>query len=291
MKPAPFSYRRAETVDEAIALLAEWGEEARLLAGGQSLVPLLNTRLARPGCLIDINPISELDFIDSRNGDVAVGALTRHAELEWSTTIAQRVPLLAECVRWVGDRQVRLRGTLGGSLAHADPTAELPLAAVALGAHVAVAGGAGTRELAAEEFFDGYYMTRLAAGEMITEVTFPASVGRVSAFAEVARRHGDFAILAVAAVGQPGEGGTWRSLRIALGGVADRPILCEEAGTMAAGTRLGDDERRAIGEACVLAAKPRSDIRASAEYRRHLIPVYVSRVLAALEARRPGAER
>jgi carbon-monoxide dehydrogenase medium subunit len=259
-----------------------------LLAGGQSLVPLLNARLARPGCLVDVNRISGLDFVEARNGDIAVGALTRHAELEWSPLIAERVPLLAECVRFVGDRQIRLRGTLGGSLAHADPTAELPLAAVTLGARIRASGRSGTREMPAEEFFAGYYTTRLEPGEMITEVVFPTPAGQVTAFAEVARRHGDFAILAVAAAGEPGPDATWRTLRIALSGVGDRPVLCEEAAAVAAGSSLGQDERRAVAEACLSAVRPKSDIRASAEYRRHLISIYVARVLASLDARRNG---
>jgi carbon-monoxide dehydrogenase medium subunit len=286
MTPAPFSYRRAGSVDEAVALLEEWGEEARLLAGGQSLMPLLNARLARPACLVDVNGIGGLGSIEARNGDVSIGALTRHAQVEWSPVVAERLPLLADIVRLVGDRQVRLRGTLGGSLAHADPTGELPLAALTLGARVRAKSTGGSRELPAEDFFQGYYTTDLAPAEMITEIVFPAPPGRVTACAEVARRHGDFAILAVAAAGEPGPEGTWRALRIGLGGVADRPVLCTEAATLAAGRRLGRDERRAIGEACIAAAHPRSDIRASAEYRQHLIPIYVERVLAALEERR-----
>ena len=252
---------------EAVARLREWDGEARLLAGGQSLVPLLNMRLARPACLVDINSIEGLDRIREEDGNVRIGALARHATLEWSPVVAARVPLLARIVRFVGDRQVRMRGTLGGSLAHADPTGELPLAAVALGATVNVRGPDGSRELPAEELCEGPYAAALASAEMITEVTFPAQAGVACAFAELARRHGDFAVLAVAAVGEPGAAGTWSSVRIALAGVAGCPFLAAKASALATGSRLEPDVVAAAGEACAAAAEPYSDIRASADYR------------------------
>jgi aerobic carbon-monoxide dehydrogenase medium subunit len=286
VKPAPFAYHRAHSVDEAVSLLAELGDEARLLAGGQSLVPLLNARLARPTAVIDVNRIAGLDGIVKEDGRLRVGALVRHAQLEWSPEITDALPLLGEMVRFVGDRQVRLRGTLGGSLAHADPTAELPLAAVTLGATVVAHGPGGGREIAAEELVQGYYTTSLAPDEMITEIAFPVGADHVGAFAEVARRHGDFAVLAVAATGVVGDDGAWRSLRIGLAGVGNRPVLCVEAAALGIGSRLDAETRRAIGEACLDVAEPKSDVRASAEYRRHLVRVYVSRVLETLERRR-----
>jgi carbon-monoxide dehydrogenase medium subunit len=286
VKPAPFAYRRAHSVDEAVSLLAELGDEARLLAGGQSLVPLLNARLARPTAVIDVNRIAGLDGIVKEDGQLRVGALVRHAQLEWSPEIAAELPLLGEMVRFVGDRQVRLRGTLGGSLAHADPTAELPLAAVTLGATVVARGPSGFRELPAEELVQGYYTTSLAPDEMLTEIAFPVGRDHVGAFAEVARRHGDFAVIAVAAAGVSGGDGAWRSLRIGLAGVGNRPLLCTEAAALGIGARLDAETRRAIGEACLAVAEPKSDVRASAEYRRHLLPIYVSRVLETLERRR-----
>jgi len=286
LKPPPFAYVRAASVEEAVAKLREWEGEARLLAGGQSLVPLLNMRLARPACVVDVNRVEGLDGVHEEDGVVRIGALVRHATLELSPVIAATLPLLARMVRFVGDRQVRLRGTLGGSLAHADPTGELPLAAVALGATVTARGPGGIRELSAGELLEGPYATSLAGDEMITQVAFPARAGTVGAFAEVTRRHGDFAVLAVAAVGEPGADGAWRSVRIALGGVAGRPFHAAEASALAAGTHLEPDVVAAIGEACAGAAEPYSDIRASAEYRRHLIPVYVARVLAELARHR-----
>jgi carbon-monoxide dehydrogenase medium subunit len=289
MKPAPFEYVRAGSVEEAVARLRASDGDARLLAGGQSLVPLLNMRLARPACVVDVNSIDGLDRILEEDGVVRIGALVRHAALEWSPVVAARAPLLACAVRYVGDRQVRMRGSLGGSLAHADPTGELPLAAVALEATIRVQGPDGTRELPAAELFEGPYATTLAGDEMITEVAFPAAAGALCAFAEVARRHGDFAVLAVAAIGEPGGDGSWRSVRIALGGVAGRPFVAGEASELAAGAQLEPDVVAAIGEACAGAAEPYSDIRASAEYRRHLIPIYVARALGELEQRRHEA--
>jgi aerobic carbon-monoxide dehydrogenase medium subunit len=291
MKPAPFEYIRASSVEEAVSALADWNGEARLLAGGQSLMPLLNARLAQPAALVDINGIQALDSIREDNGAVVVGALVRHSALEWSSVVEMRVPLLAEAVRFVGDRQIRTRGTIGGSVAHADPTGELPLGALLLAATIRARSRDGSREIAASEFFQGLYATALESGEMVTELIFPRVEGAVSAFAEHARRHGDFAILSVAAMGVPGSGQGWKSLRLALGGVADRPLLVERASSIAAGTRLEPDVVRALGEASVEASDPRSDVRASAEYRRHLIPVYVERVLAELEARRARARR
>jgi carbon-monoxide dehydrogenase medium subunit len=286
VKPPRFEYVRVGSVDEAIAALAQWNGEARLLSGGQSLMPLLNVRLARPAAVIDVNRIPGLDRIAEQNGSVAIGALTRHAGLEWSPVVGASLPLLAEAVRHVGDRQIRARGTLGGSLAHADPTAELCVASLALAATVAVRGPDGGRELPADRLFQGPYTTSLADGEMVTGVTFPRKPGAVSAFTEVTRRHGDFAVVSVAAVGVPGPGETWDSLRVALGGVSDRPILVEQAGTVAAGHQLEPDVVAAIGQACVDASRPPSDIRASADYRRHLIPILIERAIDTLKTRR-----
>jgi aerobic carbon-monoxide dehydrogenase medium subunit len=286
MKPPRFKYVRVASVDEAIAALGQWRGEARLLSGGQSLVPLLNVRLARPDAVIDVNRIPRLDRIEERNGTVAIGALTRHAGLEWSPVVGASLPLLTEAIRHVGDRQIRARGTLGGSLAHADPTAELCVASLALGATIHVRGAAGSRDIPAAELFQGPYATALADGEMITGATFPRRPGAVSAFTEVSRRHGDFAVVSVAVVGVPGPGETWESLRIALGGVSDRPILVERAGALAAGNELTADLVAAIAQACVDASRPPTDIRASAGYRRHLIPIQVERAIATLKSRR-----
>jgi aerobic carbon-monoxide dehydrogenase medium subunit len=288
VKPAPFVYRRAGSISEAIGLLAEWEGEAKLLAGGQSLMPMMNMRLVRPACLVDINGVAGLDDIREDDGQIAVGALTRYSTIEWSPTIGARLPLLAELVRYVGDRQIRTRGTIGGSLAHADPTGEMPLASLVLDASLRVQGGSGSRVIGASEFFQGSYATALESDEVVTEVVFPFEPEPIGAFAECTRRHGDFAIMSVAALGVPGDGDTWDSVRIALGGVADTSFVAEGASALATGTSLEAEVVQAIGVACTEAADPHSDVRASAEYRRHLIPIYVERVLDQLRRRRSG---
>ncbi len=280
MKPAPFEYVRAESVEEAIAALAEREGEARLLAGGQSLVPLLNMRLLQPQAVVDVNRVPGLGEIEEEEGHVTIGALTRYCQVEWSPTVGSRLPLLTEAVSHIGDRQVRSRGTVGGALAHADPTGELPLASLALGATVVAQGPDGTRELPTDELLLGPYFTALEPAEMITAVRFP--YGRaVSAIIEHARRHGDFCVIGVAAVGEPADGG-WKSIRIALSGVSPAPFV----GSEVSDTRLEPDVVAAMVEACVEAADPADDVRASADYRRHLIPIYVRRALRELERRR-----
>jgi carbon-monoxide dehydrogenase medium subunit len=211
---------------------------------------------------------------------VTMGAHTRYCLVYWSPTIGARLPLLTEAVSYIGDRQVRSRGTVGGALAHADPTGELPLAALALKATVTVEGPDGTREVPAEELFLGPYFTSLEPAEMITEVRFPYT-RTVSAVVEHARKHGDFCVIGVAAVGEPDNGG-WKSIRLALSGVSPTPFV----GAELADTRLEQDVVDGMVEACVEAADPSDDVRASADYRRHLIPIYVKRALRELERRR-----
>jgi carbon-monoxide dehydrogenase medium subunit len=183
---------------------------------------------------------------------------------------------------------VRNRGTLGGSLAQADPTGEMPVAALALDATIGVAGPAGARQIRAEDFFLGPYTTALEPADMIVDVTFPAPAGSVGAIAEHARRHGDFAVVSVAATGVRGGDGVWTGVRVAMGGVADRAVFAARASALLSGTRLEPQVVRAAGEACAAAADPSSDVRASAEYRRHLIPVYLERVVDLLVARATG---
>jgi carbon-monoxide dehydrogenase medium subunit len=290
VKPAPFVYERAGSVEEAIGLLQRYEGDARLLAGGQSLVPLLNMRLVMPSAVIDVNGVAGLGEIREEGHEVVIGALTRYSRIEWSPTLISRLPLLTEIVRYVGDRQVRTRGTLGGSLAHADPTGEMPLAAIALGATVVVQSPDGRRDVPAEEFFLGPYYTVLEPEEMIVEVRFPVR-RTVSAIAEHARRHGDFAVISVAAVGEPNGDGSWTSVRLALGGVADTPILAGDASELLSGTKLEPDVVARAGEAALGAADPPTDVRASADYRRHLIPIYVRRALELLETRRSEGAR
>jgi carbon-monoxide dehydrogenase medium subunit len=286
MKPAPLEYFAATTVEEALALLARFDGQARLLAGGQSLVPLLSMRLLRPTAVVDINGISGLDHIVARDGVVRVGALARYSALETSSVIHERVPLLAKALPFVGDRQIRNRGTLGGALCHADPAGEMPLCAVTLGARVHLVGPAGRRALDAEAFFQGPYTTALEPTEMLEAVEFPDGAGTEAVVVEHARRHGDFAVVSVAAAGRPATDGSWRWIRIGLGAVADRARHARRASEGLAGTRLPRADVEAAGARCLEDADPTSDVRASAGYRLHLVPILVERALDELARRR-----
>jgi len=287
MKPAPFGLHRAASVTDAVALLSAYEGSARVIAGGQSLMPMLNMRLIRPDALVDVNPLRELGNIRPDRGAISLGALVRYTTIERSPLIAERLGLLTAMVRHVGDRQVRNRGTIGGSLAHGDPTGEMPLACLVLRATVKAVGPAGSREIPVADLYQGSYATVLEPCEVLTEVVFPAAP-RYFAFAEQCRRHNDFAVVSVAAVGDRQPDGTWTGVRVGLGGVADQPALAAVAGEILSGSRLSD---RSIGEAAEAAAHacdPPSDVRASAEYRRHLVPVYVRRVLSQLRSAGPA---
>ena len=281
MKAAAFAYHRPTSVAEAVARLAEYEGQARVLAGGQSLVPMLNMRLWRPSALIDINEVDELDDIRVDGERTVIGALVRYATLERSELVASRLPLVARVVRHIGDRQVRNRGTIGGSLVQGDPTGEMPLACLALGAVVTAVGPQGSRRIPVAELYEGSYATVLAPEELVTAVEFPAHPPHL-AFGEVTRKHNDFAVLSVAATGHRTADGRWRDVRIALGGVADSPVLATAAGALLDGTELTDADLTAAAEAALQVVDPPSDIRASAEYRRHLVPIHVRRVLADL---------
>jgi len=285
VKPAPFAYERASSTDEAVAMLERYQGGARLLAGGQSLVPLLNMRLMQPEAVIDVNRIPGLDGVREDNGLVRIGAMARYSSIEWSPVVGARLPLLSEVVRYIGDRQVRTRGTIGGAMAHADPTGEMALAALALDATIAVKGPGGMREVAARDFFLGPYYTVLEPAEMVVEVRFPHHT-MVTAFAEHARRHGDFCVISVAALGEPAGEDGWKTVRLAVGGASHRPFVAEEASATLSDTALEADAVEAAAAACVEAADPSDDIRASADYRAHLLPIYVKRVLGAMKARR-----
>jgi carbon-monoxide dehydrogenase medium subunit len=288
MKPPVFEYIVVESTAAAIEALQRHDGNARLLAGGQSLVPLLNMRLLRPSAVVDINRIPGLDAIQEAVDTVRIGALTRYSTMERSEIVKRRLPLLAEAVTYVGDRQIRNRGTLGGSLAQADPTGEMAVVALAHDARIGVLGPSGARQIAAADFFVGPYTTVLDSADMIVDVTFPAPPGTVGAIVEHARRHGDFAVVSVAATSVRDAHGVWTSVRVAMGGVADRPLFAARASALLSGTRLDADVVRRAGEACAAEADPSSDVRASAEYRRHLIPVYLERALTLLVARADG---
>lgn len=278
MKPAPFGYHRVFSVAEALHHLSAYEGTARLLAGGQSLAPMLNMRLLRPDALIDINGCRDLAAVSTDSEAAVLGACVRHVTVEYSPVIASRLPLLARVASHIGDRQVRNRGTIGGSLAHGDPTGEFPLACLVLGASVRVAGPSGNRQVPVAELYTGSYATVLHPCEVLTEIAFPATPA-YCAFAECCRRHNDFAVVSAACVGDRAPDGQWSCIRIALGGVADVPVLAERAGQLLAGSDLAASDIAAAAQAALEVVDPPDDIRASAEYRRHLAPVYVRRVL------------
>jgi carbon-monoxide dehydrogenase medium subunit len=281
VKPAAFAYHRPASVAEAVAHLAGYEGQARVLAGGQSLVPMLNMRLWRPSALIDINELDDLDEITVDGDRTVLGALVRYATLERSELVAERLPLLSRVVRHIGDRQVRNRGTVGGALVQGDPTGEMPLACLVLEAVVTATGPRGTRRIELADFYTGSYATVLELDELVTSVEFPAHPQHV-AFAELCRKHNDFAVLSVVATGNRDADGRWGDVRIALGGVADSPVLAAAAGDGLAGTQLSDADLDAAALAALEVVDPPTDVRASAEYRRHLVPVYVRRVLTEL---------
>jgi carbon-monoxide dehydrogenase medium subunit len=281
MKPGPFGYHRADSVPHAVRLLSAYEGTARVIAGGQSLVPMLSMRLIQPDALVDLNRLAELAETRTAGDATVLGALVRYTTIEQSPVIAGRLGLLARMVRHVGDRQVRNRGTIGGSLAQGDPTGEMPLACLVLGASVRVTGPGGHRELPVADLYQGSYTTVLGPCEVLTEVVFPRAPAHF-AFAEQCRRHNDFAVVSVAAVGDRQPDGTWSGVRVALGGVADQPVLATTAGAIASGSRLPDAAIADAAEAALEVADPPSDVRASADYRRHLVPIYVRRVLTEL---------
>ena len=273
MKPPPFRYVRPGSLDEALDVLSEHGEDAKVLAGGQSLVPLLNMRLARPGILVDVNRLEELDPVSEENGSLRVGATVRQNALE-----LQRVPLLTECLPHVGHFVTRNRGTVGGSVAHADASAELPLALATLRGSVVLASRRGRRTVAAEDFFVTHFTTALEPDELLVETIWPTD-GRATGFDEFALRHGDYA-LAMAGCALALAGGRVTEARIVVGSVVDRPTPIDEAGALLAGTAVDDDAARAAGDAAARAVEPAESLHASTAYQRHLTRVVVERAVA-----------
>lgn len=279
MKPPPFEYFAPTSVEEAAALLAEHGDDAKVLAGGQSLIPLLSLRLARPAVLVDLNGVTELRGIDV-NGAATIGAMTTHRSIERSDAIARSVPLLAAAVPYIGHTAIRTRGTIGGSVSHADPAAELPAVALALGATFTARTAKGEREITADDFFDGYFTTSLEPDEILTSVQLPtAAPGTGVSVQEMARRHGDFAMVAAMASVTLDASGACDDVRLALVNVSDRPVRATAAEAVLRGASPTDD---AIAEACALATadlSPVSDLHATADYRRTVAGVLVRRAL------------
>jgi CO/xanthine dehydrogenase FAD-binding subunit len=280
VKPARFEYARPASLDEALDLLAEHGDEAKVLAGGQSLVPLLNMRFARPGLLVDVNRVPGLDGIAEEDGRVRVGALVRQAAFGASPVVASRVPLAAECVPSIGHFVTRNRGTVGGSIAHADARAELPVVLSALGGSVVAASRRGRRTIPAEAFFVTHFTSSLEPDELVVETAWPAATaGAGFAFEEFAQRRGDFA-LGMAACALRVEEGRVAEARIVVGAAADRPLLVDEAAAELAGGGLGPDAARAAGAAAAAAVSPADSLHASASYQKHLTGLLVERAVA-----------
>lgn len=281
VKPAPFKYVAPESVDEILTLLRRHGQDGKILAGGQSLVPLLNMRLARPSVIIDLNRVHALEYIkngSSKNGEIRIGAMTRQREAELSPLIRHKLPLLAEALPYVGHPQIRNRGTVGGSIAHADPSAELPAVLATLDGSVVLQNGRGTRTLKADEFFLTYLTTAIKPDELLVEVRLPVHDELGTAFLEVARRHGDYALVGVAAL-VDWEGGQARDVRLAFTGVGGVPVRIAEAEASAAGTPLTDNVLAEVSKIVSGRLEPEPDIHASAEYRKHVAGVLAERAL------------
>jgi carbon-monoxide dehydrogenase medium subunit len=278
VKPAPFAYKKARSLDEAVALLGEH-KDARLLAGGQSLIATLNMRLSAPSVLIDINGISGLDGIAEKNGAIEIGTLVRHVQAERSELIGRLAPLIARAMPHIGHAAIRNRGTLGGSIAFADPAAELPACLMALDGEVEATGPKGNRVIKAQEFFKGLFETALGPQELLTAIRIPAATKDTrTGFAELARRHGDYAIVGLAASAR-GDGKGLKDVRLSFFGVGDTPSRARKAETA---LESGDVD----AAVAALDLAPHDDVQATAATKKHLAGVLLRRVAAQLmEAR------
>jgi aerobic carbon-monoxide dehydrogenase medium subunit len=281
MKSAPFEYYAPSSVEEALSLLANYGDDAKLLAGGQSLVPLLALRLAQPSVLIDLNGVRELDYIHENDDALSIGAMTRHRTLERSALARERCPLLTDGIKWVGHLQIRNRGTIGGSLVHADPAAELPALAAVLDATFTIVSPTGSRRtVTSDEFFVTYLTTAVGSNELLSEVTIPVlSAGTGWAFTEVARRHGDFALVGVAAIISLDGDGTCSAARIVLFGVGETPVRSTYAEQVLLHRKVDEQSITAAAADVIRNIDPPSDIHASAPYRRFVATNLVRSVL------------
>jgi carbon-monoxide dehydrogenase medium subunit len=279
MKPAAFDYERPESLDEALEVLARYGDEAKVIAGGQSLLPLLAMRLARPAQLIDVNRLSELADISS-NGQLEIGALVRQRVAERSPLVREVAPIISEALTWVAHPQIRNRGTVGGSLAHADPAAELPTVMTALNASLVIQkAGGGRRAVSADDFFQGFFTTAIEADELLTAIHVPLwPVGTGYGWRELSRRHGDFALVGVAAV-LTVEGGVIRSARVALSGVGPAPVRARDAEALLVGHAPATSLWAAAAAEAAREIQPTADIQGSADYRRRVANKLVAEAL------------
>ncbi len=280
MKPAPFAYTRARTLKEAIALLSKHKDDARLLAGGQSLIATLNMRLSAPDLLIDINGIKGLDGIAKKGKTIEIGALARHTDVERSPLIAKHAPLIALAMPHIGHPAIRNRGTFGGSIAFADPAAELPACLLALGAEIEITGPKGKRRVKADAFFKGLFETALRPREVLTAVRIPiADKNTRVGFAELARRHGDYAMVGLAASARA-DGKRLKDVRLAFFGVGATPVRVKKAEVALAG---GDIEAAVTA----LDLDPHDDVQATAKVKKHLAGVLLRRVAKQLMEAQP----
>lgn len=287
MKPPPFEYAAPDTLEEVLDLLGEHGEDAKIIAGGQSLMPMLAMRLARPALLVDVNGVASLAGIEDRGDVLAIGAVTREREAERSKLVGERAPVLAEALPLIGHVSIRNRGTIGGSIAHADASAELPAVAVLVDAEMVVRSRRGERAVAADDFFIGHFTTALADDECLVEVRVPTTDdGRGWSFQEVARRHGDFALVGAAAMVAL-SGGAVREARICLMGVGGRAVRLRQVEAALTGADPSEATFAAAAADAVRDLETASDIHGSAAYRRHIAGVTIRRALTTA-ARRAG---
>ncbi len=285
MKPPVFDYHAPTTVEDAILLLARYGGEAKLLAGGQSLMPLLNFRLSRPAAIVDLNTIPSLAYIREEDGVIRFGAMTRQRTIEFSDVVRRRLPLLTEATALVGHLPIRTRGTIGGSLAHADPAAEYPAVLTALDGTVVVRGPRGERTLRPAELFQSYLTTSLGPDEVLVEVRLPAmAAGAGFAFEEFSRRHGDFAIVGIAAM-LVGDGERCAAARLATAGAGPVPVRLRTAEEILERDGLSEGALEAAARRAAELVEPDSDIHASAAYRRNLTRVLTGRALRRAKAK------
>ncbi|MCP4359709.1 MAG: xanthine dehydrogenase family protein subunit M [Chloroflexi bacterium] len=281
MKPAPFEYIAPQSLAEALTAVQTHGFDAKLLAGGQSLVPVMNFRLAQPGVLVDLNDIAELDFVQREaDGRFRFGSMTRQRTLEYHPLIAEHLPLLYETMPHIAHSQIRNRGTLGGSLVHADPAAELPVIAVALNGRFKLQKSDGERWVSSSDFFTSLFETACEDEEILTEIEIPPLPPRTgTAFMEVSRRHGDFGLGGVAAVVTLNEDGHCTAVRLVYLNAGDVPMVARQAAQQLIGEKEGDELFTAVAEAAQSEIDPTGDIHASADYKRHLASVLTIRAL------------
>lgn len=290
MKPAPFEYAAPETLDEVVRLLGERGDDAKVIAGGQSLVPLLAFRLAAPEILVDVNRVPGLDGVALDGDTLTIGALARHRDVELFPGLRERCAMLADSVSLIGHVAIRNRGTVGGSIAHADSAAEWPSLVLALDGEVQARSVQGVRTIAGRELFESYFTTTLRPDEILTQVRLRLPTGRIgSAYTELARRHGDFAIAGAGALLSLTDAGTVGQGRVVLIGVRDTAVRSTAAEAVLAGAAPGEETFAAAAEAIDPEIEPMSDLHGSSDYRRHVAKVLVRRTLARAYERAQGA--